>query len=113
MPEPAPTRIELSATQNLTRNLERLATKKIWLPRLLYAGLPYFYLAAGLVSFFAALYISEWFWVVPQYLLFSAACLHLAFAVYRRRRRAAVSAQTDLGSPAGADKIRAGARAHS
>jgi hypothetical protein len=83
----APKQVDVSATQNLTRSLEKLATKKIWLPRLLYDSLPYFYLASGMAAFFAALYISEWFWVVPQYILFSAACLHLAFAVYRRRQK--------------------------
>jgi hypothetical protein len=83
----APKQVDPGATQNLTRSLEKLATKKIWLPRLLYDSLPYFYLAAGITAFFAALYISEWFWVVPQYILFSAACLHLAFAVFRRRRK--------------------------
>ena len=83
----APKQVDPGATQNLTRSLENLATKKIWLPRLLYDSLPYFYLVAGLTAFFAALYISEWFWVVPQYILFSAACFHLAFVVFRRRRR--------------------------
>ncbi|HLU06570.1 MAG TPA: hypothetical protein VKZ91_08440 [Woeseiaceae bacterium] len=83
----APKQVDPGATQNLTRSLEKLATKKIWLPRLLYDSLPYFYLVAGMAAFFAALYISEWFWVVPQYILFSAACLHLAFAVFRRRRK--------------------------
>lgn len=86
-PGAAPKQVDLSATQNLTRSLEKLAAKKIWLPKLMYDSLPYFYLAAGLAAFFAALYVSEWFWVVPHYVLFSAACLHLAFAVYRRRRR--------------------------
>ena len=83
----APKQVDPGATQNLTRSLEKLATKKIWLPKLLYDSLPYFYLVAGMTAFFAALYISEWFWVVPQYILFSAACLHLAFAVFRRRRK--------------------------
>jgi hypothetical protein len=86
-PAAAPKQVDANATQSLTRSLEKLATKKIWLPRLLYDGLPYFYLTAGLAAFFAALYVSEWFWVVPQYLLFSAACLQFAFAIYRRRRR--------------------------
>jgi hypothetical protein len=86
-PGTAPKEVDLSATQNLTRSLEKLATKKIWLPKLIYDSLPYFYLAAGLAAFFAALYVSEWFWIVPHYILFSAACLHLAFAVFRRRRR--------------------------
>ena len=64
-----------------------MLTRKIWLPRLVYDCLPYFYLTAGFAAFFATLYISEWFWVLPHYLLFSAACVHLAFAVYGRRRK--------------------------
>ena len=85
----ADNKIDLSATQELTRRAEKLATRKIWLPKLVYDALPWFYLSAGCAALFATLYISEWFWVLPHYLLFSAACLHLAFAVYRRRRRAA------------------------
>ena len=42
---------------------------------------------SGFLAFFATLYISEWFWVLPHYLLFSVACLHLGAVVYRRRRR--------------------------
>jgi len=69
-------------------------TRKIWLPRILYDLLPYFYLTAGFAAFFATLYISEWFWVLPHYLLFSGACLHLAYTVYARRNR---SPDTDPG----------------
>lgn len=76
----------LSETQQVTRRRGKLANKKIWLPRLLYDALPYFYLASGFAAFFATLYISEWFWVLPHYLLFSAACIHLGVFVYRRRR---------------------------
>lgn len=77
---------ELSITRALVLRAGRLATRKIWLPRLVYDSLPYFYLIAGFAAIFATLYISEWFWVLPHYLLFSAACLHLAFVVSRRRR---------------------------
>ena len=99
----APKQVDPGATQNLTRSLEKLATKKIWLPRLLYDSLPYFYLVAGITAFSAAMYISEWFWVVPQYILFSAACLHLAFAVFRRRRKVDVQAldETIVFTPSG------------
>jgi len=75
----------LSETQQVTRNTGKLANKKIWLPKLLYDALPYFYLTSGFAAFFATLYISEWFWVLPHYLLFSAACIHLGIFVYRRR----------------------------
>jgi hypothetical protein len=60
--------------------------RKIWLPRLLYEVVPWFYLGAGILAFFATLYISDWFWILPHYLLFSAACLHLGLGVLMRRR---------------------------
>lgn len=88
MPGTAPKHMSLSATKDIARSAERLATKRIWLPKLLYDSLPWFYLAAGLAAFFATLYVSTWLWVLPNYLLFSLACLHLSFAVYRKRRRA-------------------------
>ncbi len=77
----------LTETQEITRQTGRLISRKIWLPKLIYDALPYFYLASGFAAFFATLYISEWFWVLPHYLLFSAACIHLGLLVYRRRRR--------------------------
>jgi hypothetical protein len=81
----------LSETQQITRDTGKLASRKIWLPKLLYDALPYFYLTAGFAAFFATMYISEWFWVLPHYLLFSAACFHLGLVVYRRRRRGAAT----------------------
>jgi len=77
----------LTQTQEITRQTGRVISRKIWLPKLIYDALPYFYLASGFAAFFATLYISEWFWVLPHYLLFSAACIHLGLLVYRRRRR--------------------------
>ena len=78
---------ELTDTQEMTRDTGRLISKKIWLPKFIYDALPLFYLASGFAAFFATLYISEWFWVLPHYILFSAACIHLGLLVYRRRRR--------------------------
>lgn len=81
--------IALSETLHVTRKASHIAARKIWLPKLLYDALPYFYLTSGFAAFFATLYISEWFWVLPHYLLFSAACTHLGIVVYRRRKRTA------------------------
>lgn len=80
-----PRNIELGANQEDSHNLNTLLQKKIWLPKFVYDVLPYFYLTAGFAAFFATLYINEWFWILPHYLLFSAACLHLGIAVRRRR----------------------------
>ena len=61
--------------------------RKIWLPKLLYDCLPYFYLISGIAALLATLYINQWFWVLPHYILFSAACLHFGIVVLRRRRK--------------------------
>jgi len=76
----------LAETQQVIHKTGRAASRKIWVPKILYDALPYFYLTSGFAAFFATLYISEWFWVLPHYLLFSAACIHLGITVYRRRR---------------------------
>lgn len=82
-----PQQPNLTASREVSQQAERLLTHKVWLPQLLYDSLPYFYLTAGFAAFFATVYISDWFWILPHTVLFSAACLHLAVAVYQRRRR--------------------------
>lgn len=74
-------------TRHVSRESSDLASRRIWLPKLIYDALPYFYLASGLAAFFATLYVTEWFWIVPHYLLFSFVCFHLGIIVYRRRHR--------------------------
>ena len=67
---------QLSETQQITRDTGNLMSRKIWLPKLIYIALPYFYLTAGVASLFATMYISGWFWVLPHYLLFAEhACI--------------------------------------
>lgn len=60
--------------------------RRIWLPKLIYGAVPYFYIAAGLAALLATFYIPEWFWVVPHYLLFAVACMHIGIIIFRRRR---------------------------
>ena len=84
-------------TKEVSRNADNPISRKIWLPKMLYDSLPYFYLTAGFAAFFATLYISEWFWVLPHYLLFSAACMHLGVFVIRRRRQISGSKRSDAG----------------
>ena len=86
----APKPGRLTDTQEVARNTGSVVARKVWIPKFIYDALPYFYLTAGFAAFFATLYISEWFWVLPHYLLFSAACLHLGILVLRRRRRSAI-----------------------
>ena len=77
----------LRDTQEIRPSAGSFMSRKVWLPKLLYTILPYFYLVSGFAAFLATMYISDWFWVLPHYLLFSAACIHLGIVVYRRRRR--------------------------
>jgi len=77
----------LGDTQEIRQSERSFMSRKVWLPKLLYNILPYFYLASGFAAFLATMYISDWFWVLPHYLLFSAACIHLGIIVYRRRSR--------------------------
>lgn len=91
----APKPVILTETQQVTRNTGSMVSRKVWLPKVFYDALPYFYLTAGFAAFFATLYISEWFWVLPHYLLFSAACLHLGVLVLRRRKKPQQSAVAD------------------
>ena len=77
----------LEDTRRVSRNASQLMARKIWLPKALYDLLPYFYLIAGIGALLATLYISNWLWVLPHYLLFSVACLHMGIMIYRRRHR--------------------------
>jgi len=77
----------LSETQEITGDTGKLMSRKIWLPKLLYNALPYFYIVAGVAALLATLYISNWYWILPHYLLFGAACLHMGLLVYKRRHR--------------------------
>lgn len=76
----------LNDTQAVTEKTGSLLSRKIWLPKALYSALPYFYLVTGASALLGTLYISNWLWILPHYLLFSAACLHMGVLIFRRRR---------------------------
>lgn len=77
----------LTETQHVSRATGSIFTRKIWLPKRVYAVLPTFYAIAGLASLLATLYIGHWLWALPHYIFFSAACFHLGLLIYLRRRR--------------------------
>lgn len=87
----------ISSTAGKARNAETpaitspgiaaLVNRKLWIPKVFYNALPWFYCFAGLTSFLATLYIGDWFWILPHYLLFSVACCHLGVVILRRRHR--------------------------
>ncbi len=77
----------LSETQQVTRKTGTILSQKIWIPKLIYAALPYFYLTSGIGALIATLYVGSWIWLLPHYLLFSAICLHMGLLIFRRRNR--------------------------
>jgi hypothetical protein len=77
----------LSETQQITRDAGKFMSRKIWIPKVIYNVLPYFYLFAGFSALLTTIYISGWVWVLPHYLLFAVACLHMGLLVHRRRNK--------------------------
>jgi fatty acid desaturase len=77
---------DLTDARETTRSASSFVSRKVWLPKALYDALPYFYLVSGAAAFLATVYISSWLWLLPHYLLFSAACIHLGVLILRRRR---------------------------
>ncbi|MEO0574403.1 MAG: hypothetical protein AAF004_02990 [Pseudomonadota bacterium] len=64
------------------------AFENIWVPRALYEAIPYFYVLGGIAALFAALYINSSAWVVPQWILFAAICLHIGVRIFWMRLKA-------------------------
>lgn len=77
-----------AATATETTVVSASVLRKIWLPKLVYDALPFFYLVAGAAALVTTLYIHHWAWIVPHYLLFSVACAHFGLVVLRRRHKA-------------------------
>jgi membrane protein implicated in regulation of membrane protease activity len=77
----------LDEKREVTRGAGAFFSRKVWLPKAIYVAIPYFYLAVGVAALLATLYIGNWLWVLPHYVFFSLACLHLGILVLRRRRR--------------------------
>jgi Flp pilus assembly protein TadB len=88
----------IPSVRGMTAAASNLVTRKVWLPKAIYDGLPFFYFISGILAFLATVYINEWFWVLPHYVLFSVACLHFGVAILRRRERAR-RADPDPGPP--------------
>lgn len=65
---------------------ENILARRVWLPKAIYGAIPYLYLIVGSFALAATIYIHHWIWIVPHYVLFSAACLHMGLVVYRRRQ---------------------------
>ncbi|MDJ0929318.1 MAG: hypothetical protein QNJ73_16895 [Gammaproteobacteria bacterium] len=82
----------------LLAKLRGLLFRKLWLPKIIYEGLPYVYIGIGIVALASALYAPGWTWILPYLALVGVACLHAGLAIvtlrYRFRRRHKGHSQT-------------------
>lgn len=60
---------------------------RIWLPRWLYAALPYLYLLLGTLALASGLFLPEPGWALPYLLLIGLAGLHAGLSLLAVRRR--------------------------
>ena len=74
--------------------IRSLLFRKLWLPRIVYEILPYFYLLVGFIALFSALRVPGDAWIIAYAGLLAIVCLHLGVAIitlryrYRRGRKA-------------------------
>jgi len=76
-----------SARAKHPSRLRALLTRKIWLPKLIYEGLPVFYAVLGMLAIGSTLFVTSWYWVVPFYWLLGLMCLHGAGLIWGVRKR--------------------------
>jgi hypothetical protein len=79
------------AVSNRPRSLGRLLTRRVWLPRWLYAAVPWLYLLLGSASLASAVLLPDPDWILPFAGLADLALLHAGLWVatvrYQQRRR--------------------------
>ena len=72
--------------QTIGQSIGRFLQQKIWLPKIMYDVVPYFYLTNGLGALWATVYVADWFWFLPVSIISAMACFHLAHRIYSLRR---------------------------
>ena len=71
----------------LLAKLLGIATRKIWLPRIIYTLIPFFYLFTGGIALLSALYLPGWGWFIPYGLLAAGISLHVTALIGLARYR--------------------------
>jgi hypothetical protein len=78
---------EFTPRPSFGRDLRKALLRKIWLPKILYDAVPWFYGLAGTVALLATFYIGGWLKAPPHALILPVSCLHLAIWVLLKRLR--------------------------
>lgn len=77
-------RLELAPQRAPSQSPQNQESNHPAIKALLRDSLPYCYLTAGFAAFFATMYISDWFWVLPYSLLALGGILHLVYLMLSR-----------------------------
>ena len=78
---------ERSSDPGTIHEAKRFLLQEIWLPKLLYDLIPYFYLSSGCAALWTTIYVVEWYWSLPICILFSIMCWHWGIWIFSLRRR--------------------------
>jgi hypothetical protein len=76
----------VSAGGALAAAILRVLRQPIWLPRGLYAAVPWIYLGCGTGALLGGVFLPDPTWFLPYLLLLGVACLHAAAALASLRR---------------------------
>ena len=71
-----------------------LAQRRVWLPSWLYEALPYLYMLGGGVALTTTIFVSNWTWMLPHFLLLGCFSVHIGAAILRLRHKQRVKALT-------------------
>lgn len=92
------------------RALLRLLGRPVWLPRRVYAAVPWFYLGSGGASLLGGLFLTDGTWYLPYLLLLGGACLHAAVALASMRQAGGRASDGDRPEPAAGPLARPAAK---
>lgn len=74
--------------QGAGQAIGRFLQQRVWLPKIMYELVPYFYLTNGMGALWATVYVTDRFWFLPVCIISATVCLHLAYYVFSLRRSA-------------------------
>jgi len=68
--------------------IKQIMLQRVWLPKSIYSAVPFFYIGLGSYATYAALFMKQWTWVIPYFLIMACGCLHAGILTASLRLRA-------------------------
>lgn len=83
--------------QGAGQAIGRFLQQRVWLPKIMYNLVPYFYLTNGVGALWATVHVTDWFWFLPVSITSATACFHLAHRIFSLRRSAKQAINQNTG----------------